>query len=147
MKRRSRDAMSNYRQAAYALLRATLGMIFLTTGVVKLTIGLSTFAAGLQQEFGGKLPMLIVTPFGYVLPFIEVTVGALLVLGLFTEIALVLSGLLLLVLTFGKLVDNDTATVAHNLIYALINFVLLWSLDSNGYGIDNLRRAHESLSN
>jgi thiosulfate dehydrogenase (quinone) large subunit len=139
-------AASNYREAAYALLRVTLGLIFLTTGIVKFVMGIGTFAAGLQQEFSGKLPMFIVTPFGYALPFMEVTVGALLVLGLFNVIALVLAGLLLMVLTFGKVVENDSATVADNLSYVLIYFVLLWLADYNGYSIDRLRR-RESPAN
>jgi|SRR5918994_2073557 thiosulfate dehydrogenase [quinone] large subunit len=136
--------MSNYREAAYALLRVTLGVIFLTTGVVKFVIGIGTFAAGLQQQFAGKLPMFIVTPFAYVLPFVEVTVGALLVLGLFNVIALGLAGFLLMALTFGKVLVNDAETVAHNLLYILINFVLLWLADSNAYSTDRLRR-RESL--
>ena len=131
---------SNYREAAYALLRVTLGVIFLTTGIVKFVMGIGTFAAGLQQEFSDKLPMFIVTPFGYVLPFMEVTVGALLVLGLFNMIALALAGLLLMVLTFRKAAVNDGATVAGNLSYVLIIFVLLWFADCNSYSID--RRRH-----
>ena len=67
--------MRNYRDTAYALLRVTLGVIFLTTGVVKFMFGIGNFAAGLQQEFAGTLPMLIVTPFAYGLPFVEVTVA------------------------------------------------------------------------
>lgn len=31
-------------------------MIFLTTEIVKFMMGIGTFAAGLQQEFAGKLP-------------------------------------------------------------------------------------------
>ncbi len=41
--------MSNYREIGYALLRVTLGIIFLTTGIVKLMIGVGAFAAGVQQ--------------------------------------------------------------------------------------------------
>jgi thiosulfate dehydrogenase (quinone) large subunit len=132
--------MRNYRDTAYALLRVTLGVIFLTTGIVKFMFGIGNFAAGLQQEFAGKLPMVIVTPFAYVLPFVEVTVGALLILGLFNVVALVIAGLLLMVLTFGKTAVNDSATVAGNLSYVLIIFVLLWLADYNGYSIDRMRR-------
>lgn len=130
--------MSNYRDAAYALLRVTLGVIFLTTGIVKFMLGIGN-SAGLQQEFAGKLSMVIVTPFAYVLPFVEVTVGALLVLGLFNVVALVIAGLLLMVLTFGKTAVNDSATVAGNLSYVLIIFVLLWLANYNGYSIDRIR--------
>lgn len=136
--------MKNHRQAAFALLRVTLGSIFLTTGVVKFVLGVGNFAAGLQQQFADKLPMFIVTPFAYALPFAEVTIGALLVVGLFTEMALVLAGLLLIILTFGKVVINDSATVAHNLSYALISFMLLWLAEYNGYSIDRCRRTNRS---
>ena len=134
--------MKNYRQAAFALLRVTLGSIFLTTGVVKFVFGVGNFAAGLQQQFADKLPMFIVTPFAYALPIAEVIVGLLLVVGLFTEMALVLSGVLLLILTFGRVVTNDSATVAHNLSYAFINFMLLWLAEYNGYSIDRYRRTN-----
>ena len=131
--------MSHYRDAAYALLRVTLGVIFLTTGIVKFMSGIGNFVAGLHQEFTGKLPLVIVTPFAYGLPFVEVTIGALLVLGLFNEVALVIAGWLVMVLTFGKTVVNDAATVAGNLSYVLIIFVLLWLADSNGYSLDRRR--------
>lgn len=132
--------MRTYPEPAYALLRVTLGLIFLTTGIVKFMMGLTVFAAGLQQEFAGKLPMFVVIPFSYALPFAEVTLGALLVLGLTNSIVLVLTGLLLMALTFGKVVENDSATVAHNLIYVLITFVLLNFANHNHYSVDGLRR-------
>jgi thiosulfate dehydrogenase [quinone] large subunit len=132
--------MNNHRQVGYALLRVTFGMIFLTTGIVKFTMGVGAFAAAVQPSFAGKLPLFLVSPFLYLLPFAEVTVGALLILGLFTRLALVLAGLLLMALTFGKTAVSDSATVAGNLSYILIAFVLLWLSDHNGYSIDRLRR-------
>ena len=130
----------NNREAAYALLRATLGMIFLTTGIAKLNIGVGNFARLLLQGFAGKLPTFVVAPFAYALPFVEAALGALLVAGLFNRIALVASGVLSIVLTFGKVVENDVATVAHNLIYAVINFLLLSLAEQNSYSVDRLRR-------
>ena len=105
--------INNHRQTAYALLRITLGVIFLATGAIKFGMGIGVFAGGLQQQFAGKLPMIIVTPFAYLLPFLEVTVGTLLVLGLFNVFALIIAGLLLIGLTFGKVVVNDSATVRY----------------------------------
>jgi thiosulfate dehydrogenase (quinone) large subunit len=132
--------MNSHRQVAYALLRVTFGVIFLTTGMVKFTMGAGAFAAAVQPSFAGKLPMFLVGPFLYLLPFGEVTVGAMLILGLFTQLALVLAGLLLMALTFGKTAVNDSATVAGNLSYILVAFVLLWLSDHDGYSIDRLRR-------
>lgn len=132
--------MNNHREAAYALLRVTLGIIFLFYGVGKFMGGVGNFAAGMEQRFAGKLPPVLVLPFAYALPFMEVLFGTLILLGLFNSIALVLSGLLLAALTFGTVMLGDAPTVAHNLQYALVNFVLLWLTDYNGYSIDRLRR-------
>ena len=138
--------MSNHREAAYALLRVTLGVIFLFYGIGKFMGGIGGFAEGMQQHFAGKLPGALVLPFAYALPFMEVIIGALILLGLFNSIALVASGLLLLALTFGTVMLGDAPTVAHNLQYALVNFVLLWLSDYNGYSIDRLRRRDSSLN-
>ena len=125
-------------------MRVTLGTIFLTTGVVKFGLGLGNFAGATQQQFAGKLPVLLITPFAYSLPFLEVTVGALLVIGLFNVTALVSSGLLLLALTFAMTAQNDTAVIAHNLANFAITFVLLWLADHNGYSVDRLRRRNRT---
>ena len=137
--------MNKHREAAYALLRVTLGVIFLFYGVGKFMGGIGNFAGGMNQRFSGKLPSALVLPFAYTLPFMEVTFGALILLGLFNSIALVLSGLLLLALTFGTVMLGDAPTVAHNLQYALVNFVLLWLADYNSYSIDRFRRSSSSL--
>jgi len=130
--------MTSHRELGYALLRTTLGVIFLFLGIGKFMGGLGNFVGGMNQHFSGKLPATLVQPFAYVLPFAEVTIGLLLLLGLLTTLALTLSGLLLLALTFGTVMLGDAPTVAHNLQYAFVNFVLLWLADLNRYSIDRL---------
>jgi len=139
--------MSNHREVAYALLRVTLGVVFLFNGVEKFMGGLGNFVGGMNQRFAGKLPAALVMPFAYALPFMEVLCGALLLLGLFSSIALVLSGLLLVALTFGTVMLNDFPTVAHTTQYALVNFVLLWFVEHNGYSVDRLRRGSPPVNN
>ena len=126
----------NHREIAYGLLRATMGVIFLFYGVGKFIGGLGNFVGGMNQHFAGKLPAAMVMSFAYVLPFGEVGCGLLILLGLFTRVGLVISGLLLIGLTFGTVILGDPPTVAHNLQYALVNFVLLWLLDLNRYSLD-----------
>jgi thiosulfate dehydrogenase [quinone] large subunit len=130
--------MTNYREPAYALLRITFGTIFLSTGTMKVLNGLGNFVGTMNQRFAGKLPAVMVMPFAYFIPFAEVAAGALILFGLFTRGALVLSGLLLLGLTFGVVILGEPPTVAHNLQYGLINFVLLWFSDLNGFSLDRL---------
>jgi thiosulfate dehydrogenase [quinone] large subunit len=84
---------------------------------------------------------MLLKTFGYALPFAELIVGALIILGLFNLLALVLSGLEMVVLTFGIIVAGDAPTAAHNTQFALVNFVLLWFAGYNGYSIDRLIRA------
>jgi len=138
--------MFNHREAAYALLRVTVGVMFLFFGIGKFVGGIGNFAGGMEQRFAGKLPSALVLPFAYALPFMEVLIGALILLGLCTSVALVLSGLLLLALTFGTVMLGDPPTVAHNVQYALVNFVLLWLVDYNGFSVDRLRRGRQPVS-
>jgi len=134
-------AATGYREIAYALLRITFGVNFLMGGIGKFMMGIGDFEAGLEKQFAGKLPVMLLKPFGYALPFAELIVGALIILGLFNLLALVLSGLELVVLTFGIIVAGDATTAAHNTQFALVNFVLLWFAGYNGYSIDRLIRA------
>jgi thiosulfate dehydrogenase [quinone] large subunit len=115
-----------------------MGLIFLFYGVGKFMAGIGAFVAGTNQHFAGKLPAVMVLPFLYILPFTEVLVGLLILLGLFTRIGLIVSGLLLMALTLGTVILGDPTTVAHNLQYALVNFVLLWFVDHNRYSLDTL---------
>lgn len=131
------------REIAYALLRVTVGVMFFFFGVGKFLQGLDRFASGMVQRFANSpLPSVLVEPFGYTLPFLEVGIGALLILGLFTRIALILSGLLMLALTFGVVMEPSPPTVANNATYALVIFVLLWCADHNRYSADTWRDRH-----
>lgn len=130
----------NHREVAYALLRVTMGVIFLFYGINKFISGVGNFVGTMNQQFSGKLPAFMVMPFAYAIPFAEVTAGVLILLGLFTRLGLVICGLLLIGLTFGMVMLGQAPTVAHNLQYALVNFVLLWLVDLNRYSLDSLLR-------
>ena len=128
----------NNRDIAYALTRITYGVIFLFYGIGKIRGGVSNFVGGMNQQFSGKLPAAMVMPFAYFIPFAETISGALILLGLFTRIGLTLSGLLLMGLTFGVVILGQAPTVAHNLQYVLLNFLLLWLVDLNRYSVDGI---------
>jgi thiosulfate dehydrogenase [quinone] large subunit len=135
----------NHRETAYALLRITFGVIFLFYGIGKFMGGIGNFVGGMNQQFSGKLPAFMVMPFAYTLPFGEVTAGTLILFGLFTRLGLLLSGVLLVGLTFGTVMLGEAPAVAHNLQYALVNFVLLWLVDLNRYSLDSLFRRNTEL--
>jgi len=126
----------NTREIAYALTRITYGVIFLFYGIGKFMGGVSNFVGGMNQQFSGKLPAAMVMPFAYFIPFAETISGALILLGLFTRVGLTLSGILLIGLTFGVVMLGQPPTVANNLQYVLVNFVLLWFVDLNRLSLD-----------
>lgn len=126
----------HHREIAYALLRMTVGIMFLFFGVGKLLGGVGGFTGGMAERFAGSfLPSPLVELFAYVLPFAEVAIGTLLVLGLFNVATLTLAGLLMLALTFGAVVLADPPTAAQNVTFALVIFVLLWSAEHNVYSL------------
>lgn len=128
----------NTRDIAYALTRITYGVIFLFYGVGKFMTGITNFVGTMNQQFSGKLPAFMVMPFAYVLPFGEAVAGALILFGLYTRAGLILSGLLLIGLTFGLVMLGRADGVAHNLIFVLVNFALLWFVDVNRLSLDEL---------
>ncbi|WP_169979724.1 DoxX family membrane protein [Tautonia rosea] len=74
------------------------------------------------------------------LPMLEVAVGALLIAGLFTTLSAFLSGLLLLSLTFGWIVLQNTSMYPTMIIYLLVNSSILWlsPITSNYLSLDGL---------
>lgn len=129
------------RQLAYALLRAAIGFTFFFYGFGKVHGGVGQFVQGLEKDFSATfLPGFSIRLFGYALPFLELTVGALLLLGLFTKYAAALGGLLIIVLTAGLAITSQAGTVAHNLIYAIVLFLLIYHVDENGLCLDRAGR-------
>ena len=53
------------------MLRITFGVNFLMGGIGKFMMGIGDFEAGLEKQFAGKLPVMLLKPFGYALPFAE----------------------------------------------------------------------------
>ena len=130
--------MQTRREIAYALLRVTLGVMFLFFGIGKFTAGIGNVAAGMQQNFAGKLPSVLLVPFTYILPFAEVAIGLMLLLGFLNVVGLILAALLMIALVFGMVLQGQAPTVANNTLYALIIFILLWFADYNRFSLDRL---------
>jgi thiosulfate dehydrogenase [quinone] large subunit len=131
----------NHQALAHALLRVSAGVMFFFYGVGKFRVGLGQFIPGMVKRFEGKLPELMVQPFAATLPFIEVLVGTLLILGLFTRWALVAASVLMISLVLGAVMEPSPGTVAANMTYAFILAALLFTADHNAYSVDaKLRR-------
>jgi thiosulfate dehydrogenase [quinone] large subunit len=114
-------------RAAALLGRWGLGLMFFFFGIGKL-LSLKGFVNGylLPQFAKAWLPQWLLVPYGYVLPFLEVTLGLLLLLGLARNAALIAAGLLLLSLTFGQIVLQQPPVVFQNLGYLFFAAALLF---------------------
>ena len=111
---------------AVALGRWSIGMMFFFAGVGKLG-SVSGFVGYLTKQFEKTwLPGALLIPFGYVLPFAELILGALLLLGVFRNGALFVTGLVLLALTFGQLLLRDPQVMFFNTAYLFLTAGLLF---------------------
>jgi len=115
--------------SAALLLRLAIGMLFFFAGLGKILAegGFTSVADAIVKSFEGTwLPQALVIPYAYVLPFIELFLGAILIVGVATHLFMTLAGLLLISLAFGKMVQQDHATVASNLNYVLLAALGAW---------------------
>lgn len=104
---RPNSSQDSLNALAAFLLRMAPALLFLVAGLNKFLGpgGPSGTMSGMATAFAETwLPLILVKPFAFALPFIEVALGLFLMTGLYRNAALVGAGLLLLVLLFGKLV-------------------------------------------
>lgn len=135
----SKNAFESDRVLGYSFLRATLGLNIFIHGVSRLLAGTSSFAASLIRMFHATpLPPVLVRTFGYTLPWMEATVGLLVLLGLWTRYGLAGGALLIFVLTFGTTLRQDWETAGLQLTYALIFSALLAFREHNTLSFDGL---------
>lgn len=125
---------------AYAILRLTFGVNLAFRGVVRITVnGLDQFAAGLTGQFESTwFPAFAVSAFGHVIPFVDVAIGLMLILGLFTRPALVIGGLMMTSLTFGTMFLQNFNLAWLQLTYALAFFILLAARSWNAISLDSV---------
>ncbi len=135
-----RNLQWDRRAAALALGRWGFGVMFLVLAIGKFRTGVGTFAAGMTKQFESAwLPAPLVKAFGYALPFVELVLGALLVVGLFRDATLLATGLLLLVLTFGQAVLGSPG-VFNNLVLTWMVALLLFAGADDAWGISRRTR-------
>jgi thiosulfate dehydrogenase [quinone] large subunit len=122
---------------AYALLRLTLGVNFFGHGLVRIIGGVDSFASGMAKGFEKTiLPLWLVQPFGYVLPFFELVIEVFLIVGLFSRLTLVAGALLMTALTFGSSMQSNWNAVGTQLLHAVVFSLLLFLRRYNSISLD-----------
>jgi thiosulfate dehydrogenase [quinone] large subunit len=113
------------------LIRFSMGIIFFAHGLGKV-LTFPKSPEGIVEGFVETwLPNFVVTPFAYGLPFVELLIGILLLIGYKYLPTLMATGIILAILSFGKVVQGQPQGVAPNLTYLLVVVVGIYFADSN----------------
>jgi len=135
----------NYRKAwALFFAREVLGLIFFMAGAYKVfQLGPLEHARKYFLPFSNTfLPVWSLWAMGSVIPFVELVAGALLLLGLRVRIALIALGFVLVVVTFGHLLENPLYPFHEHVIprLALLLFVLVLPAEADHLSLDYWRK-------
>jgi len=136
---RTASSSSNNAVIAYTILRLSFGANIMLHGVSRILNGRPAFLAYLNHYFehAHLIPSGMLPAFGAVLPWVETTLGLLLMLGLLTRFALIAGGLAMLVLVIGTNLAQDWIVSGLQLIYCFIYYYLLAYLEQNSYSLDS----------
>ena len=125
---------------AFTTLRLALGINELMHGVTRIFMGggLTAFLNFTQNQFkDAPLPVWQVRAFAHVVPYCELGIGVLLIIGLWTRWALALAALIMVGIIFGTALRNDWQLVFLQMFYSFLYSLMLmwrryddWSVDS-----------------
>jgi thiosulfate dehydrogenase [quinone] large subunit len=123
---------------AYTILRLSFGANIMLHGVSRLLNGRAAFLAYLTHYFehshlisASSLPA-----FGAVLPWVETTLGLLLMLGLFSRFTLIAGALVMTGLVIGTNLAQDWLVSGLQLIYCFLYYYLLVHMEENRMSLD-----------
>ena len=112
-------------QLAHLGLRLVLGINFLGHGLIRMP-NLGGFVEKTSAGFATTpLPMALVTPFLWILPFVELAIGLAILAGVKLRATLLGGFAVIAALTFGMCMQQQWETVGLQLVYGLGFFVLL----------------------
>jgi thiosulfate dehydrogenase [quinone] large subunit len=125
---------------SYLLARLPIGMSFFGHGIVRLPKleAFSHWMAGLFDKT--FLPESLVVAFGYILPILELIIGILILIGLFTRSGILLGLIVLLILIFGSSLIEQWENVFIQVMYSAYLVVLYRYLYYNRASFDHALR-------
>jgi thiosulfate dehydrogenase [quinone] large subunit len=137
----ARSANKLDRALACLLLRLTLGLNIALHGITRIFLGgLTSFVnATLTQFQSTPLPVWQVRAFATAIPFLEVLIGVLLFVGLWTRWALSAGALLMMALVFGTALRSEWNLLFLQMFYSFLYFLLLMCRQYDSFSIDGLR--------
>lgn len=125
---------------AYTILRLSFGANIMLHGVSRLLAGHAAFLAYLNHYFEKTsiIPASSLPAFASVLPWVETTLGLLLILGIATRFSLIVGALVVTSLVIGTNLAQDWLVSGLQLIYAFLYYYLLVHLKENLLSVDGI---------
>ena len=123
---------------AYTILRLSFGANIMLHGLSRILNGRPAFLAYLNHYFEHShlIPPGMLPVFGAVLPWVETTLGLLLMLGLFSRFTLIVGALVMTGLVIGTNLAQDWLVSGLQLIYCFLYYYLLVHIDQNSMSLD-----------
>lgn len=126
---------SNHK-VAYFFVRVTMGVNLFGHGLARI-VKVQNFAESMSKNFEKSwLPQNIVYGWGVILPFVELIIGLLLIVGFKTKLANIAGTILILILLFGSSTIENWEAMGVQMIYALFFYLLLIRLNDNSISLD-----------
>lgn len=127
-------------QIAYAIFRLTLGLDIFMHGAMRFVTGVGAWETNQAKAFEGTiLPLALVHGFLLSLPILEIIIGALTIIGLYTRFALIAGAVMIFSLVFGTGIRQDWTTVGSQMLYAAYYYLMIARLEDNWLAIDRPR--------
>ncbi|GEN69581.1 DoxX family protein [Chryseobacterium rhizosphaerae] len=124
------------KKTGYFFLRISMGINFFGHGLVRLT-KLQDFADGMTAGFEKSwLPQVLVHAFSMALPFLEFTIGLLLMIGFKTRIAAMSGASLIVMLLFGSSTVENWEAMGIQMIYAGLFYMLISKIEDDNLAVD-----------
>ena len=129
-------------QLGYLIMRLLLGLNLFMHGFMRYLTGVSNWEQPTAELFVGTfLPEQFVHTVLYIIPAVELTLGTLLLIGLFTRWAVLGSVVLFFVLAFGHGVRQNWTGIHLIMHYTIYFWILLALQKQNWLALDNRRSA------
>ena len=115
------------RALGVALGRWAIGVVLLLAGIGKLG-NVSGFVGFLNSQFEKTwLPKALLVPYSHAVPFVEVILGTLLILGIARTAVLFITGLFFISLTFGQMLLSQPQVTFQNMMYTVVTAAILFA--------------------
>jgi thiosulfate dehydrogenase [quinone] large subunit len=110
----------------FFFLRLPIAVSLAGHGLVRIP-KLQTFTEGMVKSMEkSAIPEALMTPFGYILPFLEAIVGISLLIGFKPKLTIYAAISLMTILIFGSSSVENWSAIEAQLLHSLYLFVLLW---------------------